>query len=1068
MRSKGSFPLQSFPFMRRPFISRYILLYGIICLSGPVFAADGAEELHQKRTLLAKNFVEKLKGKLVRAESPPDMAALPRGGDLALSLIDPGTEMQFRPRVGKYTLDYDVYAIRGLDDFFLSLSDLVTVLNFPIAIDESAQTAQGWFLREDWPFFLDLKSGRGVSRGQEFIVTAQDYQIVDGEMFITGQKLGAWLAMTFDYDVSQQYLNIVSQYPLPIVAQARRREFAGGGPASRNVAVLPRKDYDYDWFSLSAADLSLRTNYARNGESGKMALLNRTDAMLSGQVLKHDAFVGINADDRDGLNALTTRLSRTSDDPELLGPLRARSYVLGDTATVDVPLTGFSPQELGVRVSSNPLSGINFQSTRISGNALPGWDVELYRGNARIDLVTVDSTGRYEFTDVQLFAGDNQFDVLFYGDQGEIRRESINIPLTSELLTLQNNTYDVSVSMTETATYRRQPQDTQDTGTPHVAGQYNFRVGDALSYAGFNAVQESGEQKFYLGSGFTTIWDGFILDTNFAVDEAAEMSGRVGVRKNIADWNLAFSTMLATDAFSPGGNANPVTMDVLGSAQRTYTPPIGVGGNVFLNANYQEYADGATRHGGSIGLGQGFNRVSLSNTLSYDRHTPVAGADTERMVNAFSTRARISNKISVRAGADYQLRPESRMDRYLANVNYRSGPKLNVDLGANHRPETQYSEAELRANYTHEKFRFSPFLRVDSDHDLTAGFNISTSLINTPEDAMPLITGERITGRGIVSGRVFLDKNGNRIFDSGDEPLPGIILESLNSRAREETNAEGYAILKGLSVNFATDIHIDESSLDDPFMISTNRGNSVLPRPGKIFEMDFPIQFAGEIDGTILIDDGETQKLVKFVDAVLLPFDPDVPPILAKAAQDGFYLMPRIPPGRYYLTAAAADAKSLNAARPLPQYLEFSHEGDVVYGHNIILKKGWHDIGFTLLRPADILGWDPSRPAVFLRVPDQASGGILNIVHRLRMKDTLQGVVSGLTPLDLPDAAGDVTRRYTVATLEDGWRRCMILSRRNLPCHVEIMIPSAQPESDIRAQAEQILPESAPDVSALR
>jgi hypothetical protein len=1030
--------------MRHPLVSRCILLYGIFCLSCPVHAATDSAVLHEKKLSLARNFVQKLKNKFEN-NTPYLPAASISEKDQALSQIADGEEVQFRPRLGKITLDYDIYAIKRPNDFYLSLTDLIDTLHLPIAFSKDDQTAQGWFLREDWRYYMDLKQGRVQSRNQDFIVSPQDYEVTDNDIFIAGKVVGSWLAMTFDYDVSQQYVDIVSEYPLPIVAQMKRRDSKGGGKIKQNVAQLPRQETEYEWAHLTTADVSLRTNYKREGDTGQSELLNRTDVALAGDLLKHDAYVFMNADDRDGLNSVTGRLSRASDKPELLGPLNARSYAVGDVTTVDVPLTGYSAQELGARVSNNPLSGINFQNTSITGNAVSGWDVELYRGNTRVDIVTVDDTGRYEFTDVQLFAGDNEFDILFYGNQGEIRRESINIPLNEATLSAQASTYDVSLSLNEKATYRRIESEDEDVGTPRLAGQYNFFLGDSLAYVGGQAVEVNGEQKFFAGTGLTTIQNGFVLDANLAADEDANAGARFGARKNIYDWNLALSTELATDEFTADSVAVPQTFGVFGSAQKTYTPPFGLSGNLFLNGNYREYADGTTANTASIGVGQGFSNLSLSNTLSYDETVPAAGLKSERFVNSLSARARLNSKMTLRTGIDYRIKPESRMERYIASLNYRPTSNLTIDVEAEHRPEDKFSEGEVRANYIHNKFRLSPFVRYDSDNDLTTGVNLTTDFVNLPHDNMPLITSDRLTAQGFVSAKVYLDANGNFIFDEGDEPLPDAIVESLNSRQREETAENGYALLRKLSTNLPTDIRVDDESLPDPFMVSVNRGNSVLPRAGKIYEMEFPIQFAGEVDGTVAFsqETGDTQ-LAKFVSVSLIPVDPiRNETITAKAAQDGFYLLSEVPPGQYFLTIDPLDAKIFKAARPMPQLMTFTHEGTTFYAQDLVMKQGIHDIDFEMLSVGYFPDINPQEPEYYISVDTQDKSGPLQALYRMRMKDVVGQVVSGLQPID---KEGDATYyRIGPNGLEAAYQRCEIMSVHKLPCKVSVLPVGSAP-----------------------
>src|SRR6185503_12250979 len=63
--------------------------------------------------------------------------------------------------------------------------------------------------------------------------------------------------------------------------------------------------------------------------------------------------------------------------------------------------------------------------------------------------------------------------------------------------------------------------------------------------------------------------------------------------------------------------------------------------------------------------------------------------------------------------------------------------------------------------------------------------------------------GYRLTRSGPGSGgsvlfHAFLDANGNGVFDAGERPMPGVVLEGGELRTR--TNADGRAYLSGFGV----------------------------------------------------------------------------------------------------------------------------------------------------------------------------------------------------------------------------------------------------------------------------
>ena len=145
---------------------------------------------------------------------------------------------------------------------------------------------------------------------------------------------------------------------------------------------------------------------------------------------------------------------------------------------------------------------------------MPGWDVELYRNGILLASLIVDDTGFYEFSDVELFGGENDFELFFYGPQGEIRNREIAFPVTSAFLSAQNNTYDISVSLNDTNSYRRRFDEDQDRETLHVAARYNKLIGNNLAYLGLRNRDIEGQNKTFFATGLTSFVAGTIIDAN--------------------------------------------------------------------------------------------------------------------------------------------------------------------------------------------------------------------------------------------------------------------------------------------------------------------------------------------------------------------------------------------------------------------------------------------------------------------------------------------------------------------------------------------------------------------------
>ena len=130
-------------------------------------------------------------------------------------------------------------------------------------------------------------------------------------------------------------------------------------------------------------------------------------------------------------NSLRLRAYRSDPDGGLLGPLNAthfarrrrrqacRSRLVGG---VERPRRRRSP-------TGRLFNPVAFDRTRFEGDLPSGWDAELYRNGELLAFSRSDGSQRYVFDDVPLIYGDNRFEIILYGPQGQQRSrlETINV-----------------------------------------------------------------------------------------------------------------------------------------------------------------------------------------------------------------------------------------------------------------------------------------------------------------------------------------------------------------------------------------------------------------------------------------------------------------------------------------------------------------------------------------------------------------------------------------------------------------------------------------------------------------
>ena len=109
----------------------------------------------------------------------------------------------------------------------------------------------------------------------------------------------------------------------------------------------------------------------------------------------------------------------------------------------------------------------------------------------------------------------------------------------------------------------------------------------------------------------------------------------------------------------------------------------------------------------------------------------------------------------------------------------------------------------------------------------------------TPESVIGTFTGSKPRGVGVIRGRVFVDFNGNRVFDEGDKPLSGVLVR-LDDGFIVETDSQGYYRLS----NVATGDHhlgIDEVSFPIEYSNPAADGTRIKLFPRDDRKIDWPL-----------------------------------------------------------------------------------------------------------------------------------------------------------------------------------------------------------------------------------
>ncbi|MGB9082214.1 MAG: hypothetical protein WCD00_13025, partial [Desulfuromonadaceae bacterium] len=242
-------------------------------------------------------------------------------------------------------------------DLLLPLGELTRLLTLGITVDPSARVASGFILSEERVFRLDLATRTVTLAGGSETFDPAQVRWLDDDIYVASRLLQRWLPINLRTDLSALIMDVVPREKLPLQYRLERERAARGvrrrGGAYQDPGY-PRAAPDYRLLSVPSIDQTLGLDYQRgHTPSNNWAY----SAFLTGDLLGMEGSLYLSTGKNTDKLDYRLTLSRNDPDAELLGPLHARSLILGN---IGVPalnnvLRG-SGSGNGILLSNRPLT----------------------------------------------------------------------------------------------------------------------------------------------------------------------------------------------------------------------------------------------------------------------------------------------------------------------------------------------------------------------------------------------------------------------------------------------------------------------------------------------------------------------------------------------------------------------------------------------------------------------------------------------------------------------------------------------------------------------------------------
>ena len=815
----------------------------------------------------------------------------------------------------------EIFALKSDQDILLGLSGLVDILQLAINVDISAERAEGWFINTNKTFQLTAQK-QLITDTKKWQLTEQQIS-VDDDIYIEAAVLAEALEFQHRSDYASLELYIETESVYPVVAQAQRHKKQLQSYSTQKQATLPWKPSPYQALSVPVADLQLNYTQDNEGSQASYSLLGSQDFAY----LTMEYF--LSGRESDLLNNSRLTFSKQDVNNQLLGPLAASLIEVGDVTATQVGSRYNNQYGRGVKISNYQLGqAVNNNRVNLTGVIQPGWDVELYRNGILIEQQLSLADGRYVFADVDLLFGENNFELIFYGPQGQVERKTEYYYIDGTQLEQGEAVYELSFSEQGKQLLGNNSNSANKGWV--AAGRYQYGLSDNVAmYSGFMAQKQEQDELYHVALGTNlSLLDRLLVNLEYEENNQQQREFELTTRTKLADQSLLFSATNRTDNL----NGRDITLksyqfDMSGELMQ----------NNFGRLNYQN--NFLVQHAQSGDLKQIYNRlnysyanVSINNLLQWQ--DPSAGQESVDGMTRLQTRL---GRVYSRFGVNYRLSPVSEIASYEAEFSRSLGPSLQAELTLRDSLDYDVQSAELGLTWQNDRINLSSNVNYDSNDQWQIRLNSRFSFGFDSQYNQPFMSNRTLTNTGSLMVNVFLDENDNGIKDSNEKGLAGVKVKGLQNYRQAITDEQGIAILSAMPANRTTDIVLDRDSFADPFMIPAHDGFSITPRAGFVEYMDFPVNNASEIEGTVYQQTEQGANVQPYAQITLVDEQGnDV--ATTQAAYDGYYLFTDIKPGKYQaiVDKQYQGQKSLTSTQT--HKIQLSPKGDVLVGVDITLR----------------------------------------------------------------------------------------------------------------------------------
>lgn len=866
-------------------------------------------------------------------------------------------------------------------EVYLSMDELAQQMGFAMQTSTQLGVREGWILRMERSFVVDLLALRAEQEGQLVQIGPADGFLFEEAIYLSLSFASRLWPVDLRYQADNLAVRVFprERMPFEVLAERQRAREQLGLDTLLEDDKLPQLHMPYELNTKPFLDFSLTRNWrSGGGEENTSAWVN-----FSGEYAYMSVSGTINYASNN-LDSYQLQFARRNAKGNVFNIPPLREIAFGDVSTLYMPLVGGTRTERGVYLSSTPFGHLGtLDSTTITGFTTPGHAVELYRNELLLDFQEADENGRYEFHEIPLTPSVNRLRALIYAPEGLVE-EREEILYMDNALTPSGQTYfratftDDGYTMNDVLNSDLQSERLPHESAMRIHMSYGLRAG--LSFvlglartasegrlnstpkgrrnresaeAKANPREENAEvamQEVLTGGILRSLWGGFAR-FHMATHTGSAVAAGASYNRHFGRWGFSFSTDHFNRAYdTPASHhakrplSGHYALRLNGQAAALLGLPF-LSSALNLDRRLYHNAEDKTQDALKLLFSTQLYDASVNLSLS-GIHTAGSGKPSflplqgELRTNYTIQKSRLSwslNFASTEQSIDRLY--GTRNELHLAHP-WSEKTRSSLNLSHTHRSD----QTNLSGTLEHKFEQFSVGLSASTATErftktgeryfsLTIGFSASPIYMDKMQlqaDPVAEQVGARVA--------YFLDENLNKELDEEEEILQGALPTLRKGRqVKVPFDERGRALLLNLADGEAEHIGIDLTSLEDPYLVAGYPQGYLLitPRKGRMLDVEFPIIPTGVVEGQVFLL-AEGQVLPARYVRLRVAGEREVFNIVAD--EEGYYYLDTLPPGTYLLWVLSGQSRKghLLEAGKLRSF-QIAPEGNLVEPREILI-----------------------------------------------------------------------------------------------------------------------------------